>query len=194
MLLNGQFLFYHGMPSLFDINHFSSIYHRTNIVILLSSFGKRKQTIQMRNDIGIDLDLWDKGLHIHDEVVEETRLQRENLILSPQNLLLVLLQFLRDIALRLGQRLLAHPFRRHLFLIRIAHLQIVAKHVVIAYLQRRDTRLLSLALLYLQQIALAVIRNAAQVVELVVHPTANHVALLYQLWRIVLYLTLYPVA
>ena len=192
MFLYGQFFFYHRMASLLDVDDLRSIYHRTDIVVLLCHLCKRQQTVQMGNDIGIDLNLRDKSLHIQNQVIEKTSLQRENLILCTQNLLFILLQFLRDIALGLGQRLLAHPFCRHLILIDIAHLQIIAKHIVVAYLQRGNTCLFGLSLLYLQQIILSTVGNISQFVELFIHPTTNHATFLYQLRWVVLYLALNP--
>ena len=104
--------------------------------------------------IGIDLYLWDKLLQGQYKVVEELLLQRENLVLCTQYLLFVFLQFLCDITLCLSQRLLAHPLLWDLFFIGVAHLQVIAKDIVVAHLQRRDARLLGLTFLYLQEIVL----------------------------------------
>ena len=133
-------------------------------MVLLGRLGKRQQTVEMSNDIRVDLYLRNKLLHTQNQVVEELRLERQNAVFCTQDLLLILLQLLCYIALGLRQRLLAHPFCRHLVLIRVAHLEIIAKHVVIAYLQRRDARLLSLTLLNLQQIVLTTISNLSQFV------------------------------
>ena len=53
----------------------------------------------MGNDVGIDLNLGNKLLHRHYEVVEELCFQRQYLVLSTQNFFLVFLQFLRDVTL-----------------------------------------------------------------------------------------------
>ena len=148
----------------------------------------------MGHHVSINLDLGNELLKSQYQVVEELLFEGENLVLSTQNLLLILLQLLRDITFCLGQRLLANPLLGHLFLIGVAHLQIVAKHIVIAYLQRGDACLLGFALLNLEQIVLTRIGNMAQLVEFCIHPIANHSTLGYQLRRIVLYLALYPVA
>ena len=108
----------------------------------------------MGNDIGIDLNLRNKLLHRENQVVEEFGLQTQNLILCTKNLFFVLLQLLRDVTLSLSQRLLANPFWGNQFLIGVANLQIVAKHIVVAYLKTLDSCFLCLALLYLQQIIL----------------------------------------
>ena len=90
----------------------------------------------MGRQIGVGLYGGDILLHVHHQFVEEPCLERQYLLLGTQNLLLVFLQLLRDIALGLCQRLLAHPLGRHLVLERVPHLQIIAEHVVIAYFQR----------------------------------------------------------
>ena len=61
----------------------------------------------------------------------------------------------------------------------IAHLDVVAEDVVVADLERRDPRRLALALLDAGQVVLAVQGDAAQVVQLGVHPVGDHAALLY---------------
>ena len=135
------------MAPLFDVYHLRRIYHRTDIVVLLCRLRKRQQTVEAGNDIRIDLYLRNKLLHTQNQVVEEFSLQGEYLILSPQDLLFVLLQLLGDIALCLGQCLLAHPLLRHQVFIGVAHFKVIAEDIVVADFQGRDTRLLSLALL-----------------------------------------------
>ena len=72
-------------------------------------------------------------------------------------------------------------------LIRVAHLQIVAEDIVVAYLQRLDAGLFGLALLQLQQIVLARVGDAAQLVKLAVHALTDDAALLHLQRRVVLY-------
>ena len=174
------------MASLLDVDDLRRIDNRTDIIILLGSFGKRQQTVQMGNDIGVDLYLRNIFLHTQNQVVEELGFERQDTVFGAQNLLFIFLQFLRDVALGLCQCLLAHPVGRHLVLVRIAHLQIVAKHIVVTYLQRRDARLLSLAFLYFQQVVLTAIGYLAQLVEFGIHAVSDHPTLLHQLWRVAL--------
>ena len=87
-------------------------------------------------------------------------------VLRAENLLLVFLQFLGNIALGIGKGLLAYPLCRHLVLMRVAHLDVVAENIVVAYLQTGNLCQFALALLYLQQIILAGVGNPAQLVQL----------------------------
>ena len=124
-------------------------------MVLLSRLGSTQQAVQMSNDVGILLHLRNILLGRYDQVGKQLLLQRQYLVLCTQYLLFIFLQLLRDVALCLCQRLLAHPLLRHLVLIRVAHLQVVAEDVVVAYLQRGDARLGGLTLLNLQEVVLA---------------------------------------
>ena len=144
----------------------------------------------MSGQVGIRLNGGDIRLHIRHQIVEQPCFQRQDFFFGAKDFLFVFLQFLRDIALRLCQRLLTYPLCRHLVLERVPHFQIVAEHVVIADFQRRNTRLLHLALLYFQQIVLTGIGNLAQFVEFRIHAMTNHAALVQQLGCITLHLAL----
>ena len=86
---------------------------------------------------------------------KEACFEFKNAVLRAQYLVFILLQLLRDVAFSLCKRLLSNPRLRHLVLIRIAHLDVVAKHVVKANLEAWNARSVTLALLYLHQIILA---------------------------------------
>ena len=177
------------MAALFDVNHLTVVDDGPDVAVLLGSLGKAQQHIKTSQQDGIQLYLRYELLYVAHQIGKKLCLQRQNLVFSPKNLLFIFLQLLGDVALSLCQCLLAHPFSRHLVLIGVAHLQIVAEHVVVAYLQRLDARLLGLALLNLQQVVLARIGNVAQIVEFGTHTVVDHPTLLHLLWRIGLYLT-----
>ena len=125
-----------------------------------------KQTVYACNDIGIYLYLRHKLSHVSNQFVEETGLKGENLLVRTHYFLLVFLQFLRDIALRIGKGLLAYPFLWHGVLVCIAHLQVISEDVVISHFKRLDACPRRLFLLNLQQIVAASARNGAQFVQL----------------------------
>ena len=182
------------MTALADVEHRAAVDDGADVAVLLGGLGKREQTVEVGQQVGVDLYLRNKLLHGQHQLVEELCFERQNLVLGTENLLLVLLQLLGDVALGLGQRLLAHPFLRHQVLIRITHFQVVAEDVIVAYLQALYARQLGLALLNLQQVVLAAVGNVAQLVELLVHTVADDAALLHQLWRVGLNLALNTVA
>ena len=181
------------MTSLFDVDDVRLVNHRTYIVVLLRRLGSREQAVQPGNEVGVRLYLRNVCLHRLHQFRKQPLFQAQYLVLGTQDLLLVLLQLGCDIALGLCQRLLTNPVLWHLILKGVTHLQIVAKHVIEAYLQRRDARLLYFALLNLQQVVLAAVGNVAQFVQLAVHTLADDATLVDQLWRVVLYFTFYTV-
>ena len=71
---------------------------------------------------------------------------------------------------------------------RVAHLQIIAEHIVIRYLQAGYARTLHLPLLDVQQVILALVSDMPQFVQFGVHPFGNHPALVHHKRRVVLYL------
>ena len=178
------------MTPLMNLNDRRIIYHRTYILVFFSHFCERQQTVQMSGQVGIRLNGGDIRLHIRHQIVEQPCFQRQDFLFGAKDFLFIFLQFLRDIALRLCQRLLAYPLCRHLILKCITHFEIITEHVVITDFQRRNTRLLHLALLYFQQIVLTGIGNLSQFVEFRIHAMTNHAALVQQLGCTTLYLAL----
>ena len=175
-----------GVASGAYLEHVVVLNHRAHVAVLLGSLCEREQTVETRHDVGVGLNLRYVRLHIGDKLGEETGLEHQNLLVGTHNLLLVLLQFLGDVALGVGKRLLAYPLLRHLVLIRVAHLKIVAEHVVVAHLQRLYAGLLRLLLLNLQQIVATAARDGAQLVKLRREARSNHAALSHKLRRILL--------
>ena len=113
-----------------------------------------------------------------DDVGIDALFDHQHLLLGPEDLLLVFLQLLGDVAFGIGKGLLADPALGHLVLMGVAHFDIVAEDVVVADLERRDARRLALAMLDACQVILAVERNAARVVQLGVHAVGDDAALL----------------
>ena len=97
--------------------------------------------------------------------------------LRTHNLILILLEFLCDIAFRLSQSLLANPVRRYLIAISVAYLQVVPKDIVVTNFETLDTCRLYLSLLHLQQVTLALICDVAQLVELRIHAIHDDTAI-----------------
>ena len=131
----GQLGFNHGMPALPDVYHTRFVYLWLHVVMLLCRLGKRDETVHLCHQIGVDFYLRYILLHGSNQVVEQTCFQQQYLVFSSQYLLLILLEFFGDIAFCLCQCLLAYPCIGHLVFKGVAHLQVIAKHVVVAYLQ-----------------------------------------------------------
>ena len=163
-------------------------------MILLGTDGKRQQAVELGNQAGIHLDRRSKLGKSHHQFVEKSRFQRKNPVLCTHNLLLVLLQFLRDVALCLRQRLLANPLGRYHILIGVSYLQIITEHIIVTYLQALNARCLYLALLDVQQVIFSLISNTTQFVEFVVYAFCYHISLIHHQWRIRLNFFGYAVA
>ena len=75
MLAHRQLCLDNSVATLLDINNVTGVNDRTHIMVLLCCLGSTQQTVQMGNDISINLYLRNKLLHGHDEVVEELCLE-----------------------------------------------------------------------------------------------------------------------
>ena len=174
---------YDGVTALLYVEHNIVGHLRAHIAVLVGSLGERQQAVETCRHRGVDLYVRNIGLHVGNKLVEETCLERQNLLVGTHDLLLILLQLLSDVTLSLGERLLAHPLWRHLVLIGVAHLKIISKHVVVAHLERGNARALRLALLDLPQL-----------VKLGREAVGNDAALGHELWRVGLQLLLYALS
>ena len=125
-----------GVAALMDVDDGGVVDGGAYVAVVFRYLGKGQQAVDMGQDVGIDLYLRDELLHGDDEFGEETRLEVEYLLVGSQYLFLVFLQFGRDVALGLSQGLLTYPSFRHLVLERVAHLEVIAEDVVVAYFKR----------------------------------------------------------
>ena len=172
------------MASLLDIQYLRIINNRAHIAVLIRSLGKRQETIHAGDEVGIDLNLRDILLHGSNQLIEESCLQNQDLLIGTENLLLVFLEFLGNISLGLRQRLLADPLLRHLVLEGVAHFQIITEYIIISHLQTADARLLYFPLLNLQKIILAMTADGTQIVEFCIITIGYHIPLVDKLRRI----------
>ena len=167
---------------------------RTVVTVVERCAGERQQAVEPRYERSVELYCRNIGGNVGHQRVEKLCLYCENLILRAKNLLLVFLKFLCDIALSVYKRLLPYPLLRNFFLMRIAHLDIVAEHVIIGYFQARYAGCLAFALLYVKQIVLSGIGNLAQVVQLLTDTLTYDVAAVCHIRSVRIKLALYTVA
>ena len=163
------------MPSLTDVDDQTVVDVRTDVTVLGGHGGKREQTVQLGEDVRIELHLrypFAEGEH---QLLIESVLDDLDTLLGRTDLLLVGLEFIRYIALGVDQRLLADPVGGHLFLVRVAHLEVVTEDVVKSYLETCDTGSFDLALLDLQQVVFPVRLDRTQFVEFGVYTTCDDV-------------------
>ena len=89
-----------------------------------------REHVQFRQDTAVLLDGDDAVLDVGDQVGVQAGFNLVDAAFRRDDLLLVFLQFLGDIALRIDQGLLADPFRGNLVLEGVADFDIVAENVV----------------------------------------------------------------
>jgi len=167
-----------GMASLADVDALAVVEHGADIAAFAGDAGEGLQAIDTRHDGGVAQQHGERTADAGDDVGIDALFDHQHLLLGAEDLLLVFLQLLGDVAFGIGEGLLADPGLGHLVLMGVAHFDIVAEDVVVADLERRDARRLALALLDACQVILAVERDAAQVVQLGIHAVGDDAALL----------------
>ncbi len=161
---------YHGVAPPADFYFQRVVHHRAGVAPLACGLGKRGEAVQTAHRSGVLLDGGDVALQFGHQVGINAPLDGHNLLPGHHNLLFVLLEFGGYVALGPHQCLLADPVGGDKLPVGIAHLQIVAEHVVIADFERGDAGAFLFPLLDFQQDTLAVLQNVAVVVEGGVHP------------------------
>ena len=146
-------------------------------MVLAGLLGKAGQNVQFGKDAAVGLDVGNLLLDAGDEFPVKTRFNSVDAVFGRKNLLFVLLEFLGDVTLRVHQRLLTDPFRRHLVAEGVANFDIVTEYVVVGNLQRGDAGSFGLPLLHLQEVILASGGEAAQLIQFGVNARADNRAL-----------------
>ena len=166
------------MAAVFDIDGHAVINLRAAIIILPGGQGKRNQHIEGGQHAGILLNMAHILSHKGYQVGKQLLLQHLQAALGSQNFLFVHFKLFGDIALGIHQGLLAYPLGWHLVLMCIAHLQVVAKHLIVGNFQRADAGALYLPVAYLHQVVLAGISDAAQLIKLGIYSVFDDASLL----------------
>ena len=165
-----------GMSAHGDVDVEAVVKHWAVVAVFHRYARQGVEAVELGDDGAIVLDSRDILGHGRYQFIEQAALDDEYFLLGTQDFFLIFLEFLCHIALGIDQRLLANPLLGHLVLVGVAHLDIVAEHVVVGNLQTRDARLLTQGALHRYQIVLAAARDVAQFVELGVDTTADDVA------------------
>ena len=150
-----QLPFNHGVTTLHDVDVERIVEHRAVIVVLDCHARECAEAVEAGNQVGIELNGRDILAHGVHKLIKQLLLEHLNAIFCTDNLLLIVLQLLSHIALGAHKRLLANPLLRHLCLVGVSHLDVVAKHIVKTDFQARNARDFALALLHLHEIVLA---------------------------------------
>ena len=145
------------MAAVLDVDDAVRSHLRAHVVVGTGRLRKAREHIDERDLVRRLLNLRQMCFDGLADLCEEVVLDVDDLLLRAEDLRLELLEFLRDVALRIRERLLADVAVRHAVRAAVAHLDVVAEYLVVANLQRLDARLLLFALLDLLQHRLAVV-------------------------------------
>ena len=166
------------MAALHNVQLIAIVYNRAAVVVFSRYLCQCCQHIQLCHCIGRALDAVQLAANGFQQLTEQPVLQRNQPLVGAQNFTFQFLELLRDVPLAAGEGLFADIRFRHHALIRVAHLNKVAKHMVIADLQLGDAGFLPQAGLQLGQDALGIIPDGTQLVHFRVVTLGNDTAIL----------------
>ncbi len=173
------------VPSVVDLDRAGIVHHRAAVVVFDRDDGKRREGIKLRDRGGGLLDALGIGADLVAQGGEQLVFERVVALARGQDLLLQVLELLRDVALAVDERLLADVGLGHLILEGVGDLDVVAEDLVVADLQRADAG----ALLFLRldggEQPLAAGEDVVQAVDLGVEALADEAALAHGKRRIV---------
>ena len=135
--------------------------------------GKARQHVQLGQDAAVALDVRNGLLDAADEFPVQARFQRVDAVLGREDLFLVGLEFLGDVTFGVHQGLLADPLRRHLVLVGIAHLDIIAENVVVGNFEGGNPGAFGFPLLHLEEVILSSGGKRAELVQFGIHAGAD---------------------
>ena len=130
------------------------------------ALGEIRQHVERRERRRGRLQLGELADQLIEQLVVELFLARQRAIARAEHLVLELLQLRRDVALGVLHRLAAVIVRRHAVGEAAIDLDVVALHAVVAEPQVRDAAALALARFQVEQVLIAVLADALQLVEL----------------------------
>ena len=165
----------HRMTALHNGQLIAVVHNRAAVVVLGR---QRRQHIQLGDGIGRPLDAVQLGADGLQQLGKKAVFQRDEALMRTEDLAFQLFEFLGDVALAAGERLLADVSLRHQIFVAVADLDKVAEDVVVADLQLGDAGLLPQAGLQLGQNALGIIPDGTQLVHFRVVALGNDTAVL----------------
>ena len=168
----------HRMTAFHNGQLVAVVHNGAAVVVLGRHLRQRRQHIQLGDGIGRPLDAVQLGADGLQQLSKKAVFQRDETLVGTEDLAFQLLEFLGDVALAAGERLLADVGLRHQIFVAVADLDEVAKDVVVADLQLGDAGLLPQAGLQLGQDALGVIADGTQLVHLGVVALGDDTAIL----------------
>ena len=165
------------MPPVPDVDDPSGVDLRAYIIVFVRHKGKAREYVQFCHCLRGLLDPQDLGGDPVPDIREQLVFQSRQLLLRSKDRILQFLQFRRNIALRVGQRLFADIILRHQILVGIGHLQIIAEDFIIFDPEILDAGPLPLFGLDLGQPGLSLGPGGAEPVHILMVTVPNHISL-----------------
>ena len=159
-----------------DIDVETVVDHGAVVLVVDGHAREGTQAVELGDEGRVGLNGGDVVGHGGHELAEEAGLDQGYFLLGAQYFFFIFLELLGDVALGVDQRLLAHPLGGHLVAVGVAHLDVVAKDVVVGNLEAGYARALALLLLQAHEVVLARVGDVAQLVELGVDTAVDDVA------------------
>ena len=159
-----QILFNNRMAAVLNGNRRLGIEAGTDVAVVIGRAGQAVQTVDAGNGPGRFLHGRDMALDLAADIAEELVFQRQHPFLAGQDLDFKFLQFRRDVAFGIDQRLLAHVVIGDGLGIGMGNLEVIAKDLGIADFHL-DARLFPFLLFQFLQKGMTVGRNGADFIE-----------------------------
>ena len=153
------------MPSLADGDAHRVVHDGAHIAVRVGGSGESEQAVGIFGGSRVRLHVGYQPGETLDELTEYAGLDGGYFLFRTHDFLLIFLELWSDVAFRADESLLAYPVFGHLLLMGVAHLDIIAEHVVESDFERRYSCLFRLASLNIDKRLLAARVQAAQFVE-----------------------------
>ena len=157
---------HHRVAALLEQNLPVEIDHRPGIAVVHGDLRKGKQDVEAGHCTRCLLNPVELGGHGLANLVKELVFQLDGAVVRAKDAPLQLLELRRDVALAIGEGLLAYVLRGRLVLIGVGDLDVIAEHAVIADLQFRNPRAFALLGLDLRDDPLPIAHIALELVQL----------------------------
>ena len=180
-----QQAFHHRMAAIGNLYLAPVVQLRTDIIIFISCQRQRIEHINAGNRARCLLNLDNLAANQAAQLVKQIIFQLLDFFLRTKNFILKRLQLRHNVTLCVHQRLLAHEIIGHAARLSLADLDIVAKNLIIANLERLDAGFILHLLLKVLHPRLVIRSNLVQLVQLTVIAGANHAALAHGKRRLI---------
>ena len=170
---------HHRMAAIHDIDCPFFLHMWAAIIVFKRNLSKRTVNIQLRDQLCVLLQPFNAAGKRFTQFQKELILQGNQFFLRTDDRLLKLLEFRRDVTLRVGQSLLSLICIWHKALIGFRNVDIIPKHPVITDLQVLNARCRTLIRFHLRNPALTIACRLAQGIHFRIESITDHAAFLY---------------